>query len=102
MKGKTVLITGATAGIGRVTARELAAQGAGLILVARNREKAEATREWLGEQTGATTVEILQADLASLAQVRSIAREVVSRGAGLDVLVNNVGAVFQRRTESAD
>jgi len=55
MKGKTVLITGATAGIGRVTARELAAQGARLILVARNRVKAEATRGWLGEQTGATT-----------------------------------------------
>jgi retinol dehydrogenase-12 len=101
MKGKTVLITGATAGIGRITARELTAQGARVIFVARNKEKAEQTREWLHAQTGAST-EVVLADLSSLAQVRSVARQVASRPEGLDVLVNNVGAVFQKRSESVD
>ena len=101
MKGKTVLITGATAGIGRITARELAAQGARILLVARNREKAEETREWIKARTGAS-VEIFLADLSSLAQVRSVAQRIAARPEGLDVLVNNVGAVFQRKIESAD
>jgi retinol dehydrogenase 12 len=101
MAGKTVLITGATAGIGRVTARELAAAGAHLLLVARNREKAEETRGWLKDVTGSKSVELIIADLSSLAQVRSAAKQAGSFGA-LNVLVNNVGAIFQRRTESVD
>ena len=101
MAGKTVLITGATAGIGRVTARELAAAGAHLLLVARNRQKAEQTRAWLKDVTGSKSVELIIADLSSLAQVRSAAEQAGSFGA-LNVLVNNVGAVFPRRTESVD
>jgi retinol dehydrogenase 12 len=101
MKGKTVLITGATAGIGRITARELASRGARVIFVARSREKADQTREWLHARTGASA-EVVLADLSSLAQVRSVARQVASRPEGLDVLVNNVGAVFGKRSESAD
>jgi len=101
MTGKTVLITGATAGIGRVTARELAAAGATMILVARSREKAEATRAWIKDQTGNSRVDLIIADLSSLAQVGDVAKQVTSRGA-LNVLVNNVGAIFQRRAESAD
>lgn len=102
MTGKTVLITGATAGIGRMTARALAAAGAKLILVARNRQKAEETRSWLAAQTGSKAVELIIADLSVLSQVRSAAGEVSSMNGGLDVLVNNVGAVFDRRAESAD
>jgi len=102
MAGKTVLITGATAGIGRMTARELAAAGARVLIVARNREKAEATRDWITGQTGNSATELFIADLSALAQVRSVAAEIRSRHADLDVLINNAGAVFQRRRESAD
>jgi retinol dehydrogenase 12 len=102
MRGKTVLITGATAGIGRVTARELAAVGARILLVARNRKKAEETKDWIEARTGNSAVELIIADLSVLSQVRSAAEQAQSRAAGLDVLVNNVGGVFQRRIESAD
>ncbi|HVP20204.1 MAG TPA: SDR family oxidoreductase [Spirochaetia bacterium] len=102
MTGKTALITGATAGIGRVTARELAAAGARILLVARDRGKAEETREWILAQAGSAAVELIIADLSVLSQVRSVAQQAGSRAGGLDVLVNNAGAVFQRRTESAD
>lgn len=102
ISGKTVLITGATAGIGRITARELAAAGARILLVARAREKAEATREWIRGQTGNALVEPIIADLSSLEGVRSVARTINSSAAGVDVLVNNVGAVFTRRVESVD
>ncbi len=103
MKGKTVLVTGATAGMGRITARELAAGGARVLLVARNQAKAEETRNWITAQTGSREIELLIADLSVLSQVRSTAEQARSQApAGIDVLVNNVGAVFQRRQESAD
>jgi len=69
--------------------------------VARNREKAEQTRAWIKAQTGNPRVELIIADLSSLAHVRDVAKQVNSRGA-LNVLVNNVGAIFQRRAESVD
>ena len=102
MTGKTVVITGATAGIGRVTAKELAAAGARVVVIARNREKAEETRSWILAETGSKAVELIISDLSVLSQVRSAAREVSSRAGGIDVLINNVGAVFDRRLESAD
>jgi NAD(P)-dependent dehydrogenase (short-subunit alcohol dehydrogenase family) len=102
ISGKTILITGATAGIGRITARELAGAGARILLVARNRERAEATREWIKAKTGNHLVDPIVADLSSLEGVRSVARQINSNVGGLDVLVNNVGAVFQRRAESVD
>jgi retinol dehydrogenase 12 len=99
---KVVLITGATAGIGRVTARELADAGAHVLLAARNKEKAEATREWISRETGNRSVDLIIGDLSIQSHVRSIAQQVASRHGGLDVLVNNAGGFFQRRTESAD
>ena len=101
MKGSTALITGATSGIGRVTARELAAAGARVVLVVRNREKAEATRAWIRAAADHAEVELIIADLSSQAQVRSVAEQAASLGA-LNVLVNNVGAIFQRRMETVD
>ncbi len=102
MDGKTVLITGGTAGIGRITARELAHDGAKVVFAARNREKAEATRAWIAEATGNESVEYIIADLSVRAQVRAAAEEFKSRFHGLDVLINNVGGFFQKRSETAD
>lgn len=102
MQGKTVLITGATAGIGRITARELADDGAQVVFVARDPTKAEATRAWIAQATGSSSVEFIIANLSVQAQVRAVAEQFTSRFRGLDVLVNNVGGFFQKRVESAD
>lgn len=102
MEGKTVLITGATAGIGRITARELADAGATIVFIARNSTKAEVMKAWLTGETGNPAVSFIIADFSSLAQVRAAAKEFLSERERLDVLVNNVGAVFFRRAESQD
>jgi NAD(P)-dependent dehydrogenase (short-subunit alcohol dehydrogenase family) len=102
LEGKRVLVTGATAGIGRVAARELAALGASLVFVARNREKAEAARAWIVSETKNDEVSFIIADFSSLEQVRAAAREYLAHNGGPDVLVNNAGGLFLSRAESAD
>src|SRR5262245_21540863 len=102
MGGKTCLVTGATAGIGEVTARELARRGARVVIVGRSRERCQATAEGIRRQTGNAAVEFLVADLSSQAEVRRLVREFLERYARLDVLVNNAGALFAQRRESVD
>jgi NAD(P)-dependent dehydrogenase (short-subunit alcohol dehydrogenase family) len=102
MIGKTVLVTGATAGIGEVTARELARRGARIILVGRSLERCKATAAMISRETGNTAVEYHVADLSSQAEVRKLAREFLDRNDRLDVLVNNAGAFFTKRLESVD
>jgi NAD(P)-dependent dehydrogenase (short-subunit alcohol dehydrogenase family) len=101
LAGKVFLVTGATSGIGEVTARQLASLGGAVTIVGRSAERAAATVERIKAATGAT-VEVLLADLSSQAQVRRLAGEFLARHDRLDVLVNNAGAVFTRRAESAD
>jgi NAD(P)-dependent dehydrogenase (short-subunit alcohol dehydrogenase family) len=102
MAGKTCLITGATGGIGEVTARELARSGARVIIVGRSPERCAATLGRIRGQTGATAVESLVADLSSQDQVRRLADEVRERCDRLDVLVNNAGGMFLDRRETVD
>jgi retinol dehydrogenase 12 len=102
MNGKTVLITGATAGIGRITARELADMGAEIVIVARNREKAEATKNWIKQETGNQAVSYILADLSAQREVRAAAEHFLNGHARLDVLVNNAGALFLSKSLSAD
>jgi retinol dehydrogenase-12 len=101
LTGKVCLVTGATRGIGEVTARELARQGAAVTIVGRSPERAAASAARIKAATGASA-EVLIADLASQAQVRRLAGEFLTRHQHLDVLINNAGAVFTRRAESAD
>jgi NAD(P)-dependent dehydrogenase (short-subunit alcohol dehydrogenase family) len=100
MAGKTCLVTGATAGIGEVTARELARRGAAVVLVGRSQERCAAKAEAIRRETGNPSVEFLRADLSSQAEVRRLAGEFRERHRRLDVLVNNAGALFARRRES--
>jgi retinol dehydrogenase-12 len=93
---------GATAGIGEVTARELARRGATVVVVGRSRERCEATVEAIRRETGNPSVEFLRADLSSQGEVRRLAREFLDRHDRLDVLVNNAGALFALRQESVD
>ncbi|MEP7200110.1 MAG: SDR family oxidoreductase [Chloroflexota bacterium] len=102
MSGKVCLVTGATAGIGQVTARVLAQQGATVIVVGRNREKSERTVAQIAQQTGNPHVEYLLADLSSLNAVRKLAAEFKRRQQQLHALVNNAGAIFLSRHVSAD
>jgi retinol dehydrogenase-12 len=102
MTGQTCLVTGATSGIGEVTARELARAGARVILVGRSPERCAATLGRIREQTGASAVESLVADLSAQDGVRRLADRVRERCDRLDVLVNNAGGMFLDRRESVD
>ena len=102
MHGKICVVTGATSGIGLVTAQVLARQGATLIVIARNAERGAATVSRIQQETGNSAVELMVADLSVQAQVRQLASEIQHRFARLDILVNNAGAFFSRRQPSQD
>lgn len=101
MKGKTCLVTGATSGIGLATARKLAADGATVLVHARNAEKGRLAVEGVIRATGNPEVRLVTADFASLASVRGLA-EQVNREPRLDVLVNNAGGMVTKRTLTKD
>jgi len=97
--GKVVLVTGANSGVGFVTARELARQGAQVLMLCRDAGRgAQALAEVSRVATGAPP-QLLLADLSSQADVRRVAGQVPAH---LDVLVNNAGAIFQTRELSVD
>jgi NAD(P)-dependent dehydrogenase (short-subunit alcohol dehydrogenase family) len=98
----TILVTGATDGLGRRVARELAAKGATMLLHGRNPERLEATLEELMSQVGSEKANSYLADLSSLAAVRDLADRILSKHDRLDVLVNNAGIIVQERRESED
>jgi NAD(P)-dependent dehydrogenase (short-subunit alcohol dehydrogenase family) len=95
--GKTVLITGASSGIGRSTAIKCGEAGAKVLLVARTPEKLEETKEEIEEAGG--TAFIHRADLSDLDDVERMAREVLDEHGRVDVLVNNAGRSIRRSVE---
>ena len=101
-----MLVTGATSGIGRVTAGVLAERGDRVLLVARDRGRGEDTLGEVRARAAATgrggSAEVLYADLSRQAEVRQLAAEVRRRTSRLDVLVNNAGALFDTRRVTAD
>src|SRR5258707_556758 len=88
---QTILITGATDGLGRALARELAGGGARILLHGRDDAKGERTIAEIAEETGNEELLWLRADLASLDQVRGLGELVLGETGRLDVLVNNAG-----------
>jgi NAD(P)-dependent dehydrogenase (short-subunit alcohol dehydrogenase family) len=96
------LITGATDGVGRVTAVELAKRGFHVVIAARSATKAEALTRELEAVTGGRHAEYILADLASLGQVRQLAATFRQRHSTLDVLVNNAGVFLPKRTLTED
>ncbi|WP_201984668.1 SDR family NAD(P)-dependent oxidoreductase [Hymenobacter rubidus] len=94
LQNQIILVTGATSGIGEVTATELARMGAHVVLLARDAAKAAATRQKIKAAAGHDQVDILLADLADQSQVRRVAAEFNARYPRLDVLVNNAGLIL--------
>jgi len=102
MAGKTCLITGATAGIGEVAAREIAGLGARLIIVGRDRSRCQTSIERIRAAHPQSRVEAMVADLGSRDGVVELAREFLRHHDRLDVLVNNAGAIFYERGLNRD
>jgi retinol dehydrogenase 14 len=100
--GRTVLITGATDGIGKETAKALARQGAVLVLHGRNPERCAAVRRDILADYPRARVETESADFSSLADVRAMAGRITARFAALHVLINNAGVYMTRRALSTD
>jgi retinol dehydrogenase-12 len=102
LEGHIALVTGATSGIGQETAVGLAARGAHVVLVGRDRARAEAARKDVSERSGNPRVDVLLADFASLDAVRGLAREFCERYPALHLLVNNAGITMTTRVLTVD
>jgi retinol dehydrogenase-14 len=100
--GKTVLITGATGGIGKATAVGLARLGARVGITGRDRARTETAAAEIARASGNPAVDAFVADLSSQAEVRRLAAEVLDAFPRLDVLVNNVGGFWATRHVTAD
>jgi NAD(P)-dependent dehydrogenase (short-subunit alcohol dehydrogenase family) len=100
--GKVFLVTGATSGIGLVTARELARQGPRVLLIGRNPAKSARIGEQIRAETGNPDVEVLLADFSSQQQIRELARQVREQCPRLDVLINNAGGMWLKRQLTVD
>ena len=99
---QTALVTGASSGIGRETARALARGGMKVGLVSRGSGSGERVTETLKGETGNPDLHFFPADLSSLSDIRRVAGKVKSQFGQLDVLVNNAGAVFRERQTTVD
>lgn len=101
MAGKTVLITGASGGIGRATAVGLATMGAHLAITGRDRGRTAGAADEI-RAAGGGQVDVFVADLSDQGEVRRLAGEVLQRLSRIDVLINNVGGYWNTRHVTAD
>lgn len=102
MHGKTVLITGGTAGLGQATAIALARQGASVVITARDEARGRAAVAAINQRANAAPVRLILLDLASFASVRGAAERFLSEHPRLDVLINNAGVFAARREQTRE
>lgn len=102
MKDKIVIITGATSGIGKITAKALAAKGAYLYLPVRNMEKGQKLKEEINTLTGNSQVTLIPCELDSLASIRNFADIFCKAENHLDILINNAGVWMNKRELTKD
>lgn len=102
MRGKVVLITGATNGLGKASALQIATMGATTVLAGRDAAKTDGVVKEIQAQSGNSNVSGLVADLSLMAEVRSLAAAFTERYGRLDVLMNNAGAGFSERKLTAE
>lgn len=102
MESKIILITGATQGLGKITATELSKQGHQIIIHGRNRSKLEEVCKEIISITGNQNIDIAVADLLSLEDTARMANELKNKYDKLDVLINNAGAIFTKKRETSN
>jgi NAD(P)-dependent dehydrogenase (short-subunit alcohol dehydrogenase family) len=102
MHGRTVVVTGATSGLGEAAARQIAALGARVVIVGRSREKAEASRKAIVAASGNDNVGVALADLSLVREVRKLAHHLLESEPHIHVLVNNAGVLLNERTTTAE
>ena len=106
MRGKVVAVTGATSGLGELTAATLARMGAEVLLLARNERKADAVRGRIASAasvgSAAARARTYLVDMSDLGAVRRVVEEIRGVEPSLDVLVNNAGALLAARETSVD
>lgn len=102
MQGKVVVITGGTSGIGQVAAERLAGMGARIVLIARDAARAETTLARLRQIAPGLAHGVHLADLSRLASMKQVAAEIAAAEPRIDVLINNAGALFNRRVVTED
>ena len=102
MKGKTVVITGGTSGIGEIAAEQLAQMGARIVLIARDKSRGEATLARLRERGPGLAHTVHCADLARIPEMKRVAAQIAESEPRIDVLINNAGAMFGSRQLTGD
>jgi NAD(P)-dependent dehydrogenase (short-subunit alcohol dehydrogenase family) len=102
MNGKVVVITGATSGIGQVTAEKLAGMGARIVQVARDKTRGEAALARLRQIAPGAAHVVHYADLSRIAGMKRVAEEIAAAEPRIDVLINNAGALFNSRQLTED
>lgn len=102
LNGKTCVITGASAGLGRESARALAAAGAHVVLAARDTKALAETQEWIGTEVSGARTTAVALDLTSLANVRVAAAAIGDIAPRIDVLMNNAGVMFTPFSRTTD
>jgi len=102
MKGRVLVITGATSGIGQVAAEKLAGMGARIVQVARDRDRGEVAIKRLREFGPGCAHTIYYADLSRPTEMKRVASEIAAAEPRIDVLINNAGAMFGIREVTED
>ncbi len=102
LAGKTFIITGANTGIGKITAKELARQGARVILACRSQSKTDPVIEEIKRETNNDQVEFIALDLSDLASVRACAEALLAKAPKIHGLINNAGVVAKRGSATKD
>ncbi|MFN1834960.1 SDR family oxidoreductase [Balneola sp. MJW-20] len=102
MNNKLCVITGANSGIGLETAKSLADEGAFIVMVCRNEDKASAARTQIANETGNQGIDIVLCDFSVQSEIRKAAQEILDKYDQIDVLINNHGFIASERQESVD
>lgn len=102
LTNKLCVVTGANSGIGKETARAFAQQQAYVVMICRNKQRAQKARKEIIDSIGHTGIEIILADLAVQHDVRQAADQIIQQFEKVDVLVNNAGIIPGNREETID
>lgn len=102
LRGRTALVTGGSSGLGKETARALAAHGAKVVLTARDVPKGQKVADEIRASTGNDAVEVAELELGSLAGIRTAADRILAAHARFDLLINNAGVMACPFAKTAD